>query len=464
MEDEEEITRYTENQSRLYELEEYKKDEFSKEVQFVDYDKEKQKVLNSLNENVVKANDGDLLNNNDAEELEKQEHLKGYEPKPVKNEIVEDSNISTALLKEYGNNIFSLSTYDPSVNLGKNNGKLELYGVLKQLPQFSMSQNAWTAGPAGSITDIVQNYLCGDKLEKLTVLGGTDRSFNAIDETADRVYSGTSNVGFNLSFRVYSTQTIGSRQLTSWQNWIKVLALFAQPSIASKMNIAAMGNNIVNGVLQGFDNVKDILETMGNAFMDSENKLSREGFVNALGNTIEQTMNKASILVTSRDDENRVSGNQNQRNFYGAKLWKLRILPGLIQRPVIVLIDSWSVTFSKERNLDNNQPIYIDFTINCKLDQVPNAGTWMYYLDSRNNRSGYFYDISKFTPEQKQLREKLGGVAKPNTEYTWEDVQVLDIPKPEKKFLEDKTINVYYEWQKVSSLNSNAYKLVEIEY
>ena len=46
-------------------------------------------------------------------------------PKPIKNEPdVSLKDLDESLLKEYGNNLFELVTYDPSVNNGQNNGQM----------------------------------------------------------------------------------------------------------------------------------------------------------------------------------------------------------------------------------------------------------------------------------------------------------------------------------------------------
>lgn len=393
-------------------------------------------------------------------EVEAKTKLKSTPAKPIKNEKKQESDISVELLREYGNNLFMLYTYDPSFKTDKNNGLVEMCGVLKELPPFSMSQAAWTTGPAASLTDIVKGYLCSDLMEMITTIGGNDRSFNAVDETSDRTYNGTNPVTFPLSFRIYTTQTIGSKQLTPWQTWVKLLSLFAQPSIASKVNINSIGNNVVNGVLGGLDKATSLVNSTGNIL--TSQKDSAKGLINAIGDTIEDVVNEAQVFVTTRDDENRVGGPANLKNYYGAKLWKLRVLPGLIQRPLIVVIEGWGVTFSKERNLDNSQPIYLDFTINCKLDQIPNAGNWMYYLDRRANKAGYFYDRSNLTEQQKKARKALGGTAKPDTDYTWEQVEILDIPEPQTVTKDGESYILYYEWVKSGEFNSNVYRLNEI--
>lgn len=324
-------------------------------------------------------------------------------PKPIKNEPdVSLKDLDESLLKEYGNNLFELVTYDPSVNNGKNNGQIRLIGVLKQLPNFSMSTK-WSEGPGASITNLVKDYLGNELLEIVTTIGGNDRSWNAIDEQSDRSYDGVASLPtFNLDFRIYTTETIGTKALTSWTTWETALALFAQPSIASKVSVNSMGNNLVNGVLQGLDNVTSIIKSVPEALGSNVDKSSKKNngaimtAIDAVTNTVGDVIDKAAVLVTSRDDQNRVEGQANRKSYYGAKLWKLRILPGILQRRIPVYISSWSVTYSKERKIvrDENgnaiptDPIYVDFNVQCQLDQVPNSGVWMYYFDKNANSVG----------------------------------------------------------------------------
>lgn len=324
-------------------------------------------------------------------------------PKPIKNEpdaLLKD--LDESLLKEYGNNLFELVTYDPSVNNGKNNGQIRLMGVLKQLPNFAMVSK-WAEGPGASITNFVKDYMGNELMEIVTTIGGNDRSWNAVDEQSDRVYDGVASLPtFNLDFRIYTTETIGTKALTSWTTWETALALFAQPSIASKVSVNSMGNNLVNGVLQGLDNVTSVIKSIPEALGSNADKSSQKdngaimNAIDAVTNTVGDVIDKAAVLVTSRDDQNRVEGPANRKNYYGAKLWKLRILPGILQRQIPVYISSWSVTYSKERKIirDENgnaiptDPIYVDFNVQCQLDQVPNAGVWMYYFDKNANSVG----------------------------------------------------------------------------
>ena len=330
-------------------------------------------------------------------------------PKPVENQAVVEADLSPNLLREYGNNLFELITYDPSVNNGKDGGRIKLAGVLKQLPSFSMG-STWEAGPAASLSDIIKGYMCSDMMEKIMAIGGSDRAWTTVDEGSDRTYKECTVPSFNLEFRLYPGQAIGTTELTSYDTWITALSLFAQPSIASKININAIGNNLVNGALQGLDNLKtvgtNILGTIAGGDA-SKNEQADSNMLTDLGNAVGKIVDDAAVLVTSRDDKNRVEGSCNKKNFYGGKLWKLRILPGLIQKPIIVYIAGWSVTYSKEINFQTGKPIYVDFTINCNLDQVPDAGLWMYYMDKNASEDGVFTAYEKTGCEPKQPAKEL---------------------------------------------------------
>lgn len=316
-----------------------------------------------------------------------------------------EPSINENLLREYGNNLFELVTYDPSVNMGKNGGQIRLIGVLKQLPSFNMG-TTWDSGPAASLSDILKGFLCSDLMETMVAVGGNDRSWTSVDEASDRTYKECKTPSFNLEFRLYPDQTIGTTELTTYDTWLSALSLFAQPSIASKINVNSMANNAVNGAIYGLDKFKTVTEKMmdtvaGTTVPDSESTISV--LANAVGNLVDDT----AVLVTNRDDKNRVEGPANKKSFYGAKLWKLSILPGLIEKPVIVYISSWSVTYSKEINFETGKPIYVDFTVNCVLDQVPDAGVWMYYMDRNMNESGVFTGYEKTNLKMQDLSENV---------------------------------------------------------
>lgn len=316
-----------------------------------------------------------------------------------------DSNaeptISENLLREYGNNLFELVTYDPSIK----DGQIKLIGVLKQIPSFNMG-TAWRSGPAASLSDILKGYLCSDLMEMMMAIGGSDKSWSSVDEASDRTFEECKTPSFNLEFRLYPGQNIGTTSLTTYDTWISALSLFAQPSIASKINVNAIANNAVNGAIHGLDKFKTATEKMvetvaGTKVPDSEST------INVLANTVGNIVDDTAVLVTNRDDKNRVEGTANKKSFYGAKLWKLNILPGLIEKPIVVYIENWSVTYSKEINFETGKPIYVDFTVNCALDQIPDAGLWMYYMDKNRNETGVFTGYERTNLKATDLAENI---------------------------------------------------------
>lgn len=342
-----------------------------------------------------------------AEDLAKVEmdlKLKGKRAPAVKNPDLGDApSIEESILREYGNNFFELWTYDSSCKSDKNkNGMVKIAGILKQLPTFTLN-STWEAGPAAALTDIVKSFMCSDLMEMLNAYSGWDRSWVNVDEGTDRVYASVSQTSFNLEFRVYTNQTIGSRAFSSWDTIKNVLALFAQPSIASKVSINAMGNNVVNSVAQGLDKTMDLLsnarDTVSNNVKDSEST------IDALGQSVVDVMNSAAEMVFSRDDYRRVEGPANDKSFYGGKLWKLRLMPGIFQRPLIVYVPSWSMNISKEINFTTNEPIYVDFTITCQLDQIPNSHTWTYYFDKNVGTNVFNKDF--FNPPKPKPAEPV---------------------------------------------------------
>jgi len=331
---------------------------------------------------------------------EAQKDIQGKRAPAVKNPDLGDApSIEESILREYGNNFFELWTYDSSCKSDKNkNGMVKIAGILKQLPTFTLN-STWEAGPAAALTDIVKGFMCSDLMEMLNAYSGWDRSWVNVDEGTDRVYASVSQTSFNLEFRVYTNQTIGSRVFSSWDTIKNVLALFAQPSIASKVSINAMGNNVVNSVAQGLDKTMDLLsnarDTVSNNVKDSAST------IDALGQSVVDVMNSAAEMVYSRDDYRRVEGPANDKSFYGGKLWKLRLMPGIFQRPLIVYVPSWSMNISKEINFTTNEPIYVDFTITCQLDQIPNSHTWTYYFDKNVGTNVFNKDFFN-TPKPKQ--------------------------------------------------------------
>ncbi len=288
---------------------------------------------------------------------------------------------SSDLLAEYGNNYFELITFDKGLNNGKDNGRVTLAGVLKDIPAFNMKAT-WEPGPAATISDTVKKFMTSPIAEMTTTLGGRDRAWMNLDEGTDRVYKATSKPTFSLSFKLYTNENIGSKSLTNYRTWIKALSLYTMPSVDAKVNINAMANNTLNGLYGCADLIGDVVDAAKDAFQGGEDgKQKDKDLIDKVTDAVTVAANTAAEIVQRRDGEYRVVSDANQKNFYGAKLWYLKILPGIFKNPLIVYIDSWGVTYSKEINPDTLEPIWVEFNINCSMDQVASAPVWAKYLN-----------------------------------------------------------------------------------
>lgn len=288
---------------------------------------------------------------------------------------------SNDLLAEYGNNYFELITFDKGLNNGKDNGRVTLAGVLKDIPAFNMKAT-WEPGPAATISDTVKKFMTSPLAEMTTTLGGRDRAWMNLDEGTDRVYKATSKPTFSLSFKLYTNENIGSKSLTNYRTWIKALSLYTMPSVDTKVNINAMANNTLNGLYGCADLIGDVVDAAKDAFQGGEDgKQKDKDLIDKVADAVKEAANTASDIIQRRDGEYRVVSDANQKNFYGAKLWYLKVLPGIFKNPLIVYIDSWGVTYSKEINPDTLEPIWVEFNINCAMDQVASAPVWAKYLN-----------------------------------------------------------------------------------
>lgn len=327
-----------------------------------------------------------------------------------KNVQTKDVNLNTdnKLLEEYGNNYFELITYDQGLNNSKLGGQLKLAGVLKDMPSFSMSCT-WDKGPAASISDTVKSFMCAPLVEMMTTMGGRDRAWMSLDEGTDRVYKTTSRPSFTLNFKLYPNEVIGSEKLTEWKTWLKALSLYTMPSVDAKVSINAMANNTLNGLYGCGDLIKNTLDSFqkgfSNAFDSQKNeavsdKSIIDKIVDGIGGGLETAVNGVAGQLTERDGLNRVTNSSNTKNYYGAKLWYLKLLPGIFKKPLIVYISNWGVTYSKEINPDTHEPIWVDFTVTCEMDQIASAPVWMSYI------TGQSENIETYTKEYAKANEK----------------------------------------------------------
>ena len=328
-----------------------------------------------------------------------------------KNVQTKDVNLNTdnKLLEEYGNNYFELITYDQGLNNSKLGGQLKLAGVLKDMPSFSMSCT-WDKGPAASISDTVKSFMCAPLVEMMTTMGGRDRAWMSLDEGTDRVYKTTSRPSFTLNFKLYPNEVIGSEKLTEWKTWLKALSLYTMPSVDAKVSINAMANNTLNGLYGCGDLIKNTLDSFqkgfSNAFDSQKNEaVSDKSIIDkitkGIGGGLETAVNGVAGQLTERDGLNRVTNSSNTKNYYGAKLWYLKLLPGIFKKPLIVYISNWGVTYSKEINPVTHEPIWVESTVTCEMDQIASAPVWMSYI------TGHSENIETYTTEYAKANEAV---------------------------------------------------------
>ena len=362
-------------------------------------------------EKVGKENSDREVNKQQEKIRKEQEKASKFNKLPAyKNVQTKDVNLNTdnKLLEEYGNNYFELITYDQGLNNSKLGGQLKLAGVLKDMPSFSMSCT-WDKGPAASISDTVKSFMCAPLVEMMTTMGGRDRAWMSLDEGTDRVYKTTSRPSFALNFKLYSNEVIGSEKLTEWKTWLKALSLYTMPSVDAKVSINAMANNTLNGLYGCGDLVKNTIDSFQKGFSNAFDSQKGEAatdkslidkIVDGVGGGLETAINGVAGQLTERDGLNRVTNSSNTKNYYGAKLWYLKLLPGIFKNPLIVYISNWGVTYSKEINPDTHEPIWVDFTVNCEMDQIASAPVWMSYITGKSE------NIETYTKEYAKANKK----------------------------------------------------------
>lgn len=354
---------------------------------------QKDKALHSYNKPSIEEADKAGQKESDALAAETIKESKNItiadieEVKPDTFEHIDDDNvgkIDNNLLAEYGNNFFELITYDETLEGEPYNKKLSLAGVLKDVPSFSMAAE-WITGPVATVADTVKDWFCSPTMEIVMGIGGKDRSWMNLDEGTDRIYSKVSQKpSFNLNFKIYTTENIGSKSLTTWKTWLKALSLYAMPSINNKISINAMGNQVIEGVNGAFGTIKKVFNATKNSLTSDVDK----DMLDKLGDALESAANTTEQYILHRDGPGRVQSTSNSESYYGSKIWYLRILPGIFAKPLIVYISNWGVTYSKELNISTGEPIWVEFKITCELDQIPSAPTWMKYLSNDAGENG----------------------------------------------------------------------------
>lgn len=285
--------------------------------------------------------------------------------------------------EEYGSNYFELSFY-------RNGDPIILKGILKELPSLGQSVS-WSLGPRNSISEFLCKYANSDVLQFITMALGNETNLMSLDTNTSRVFSNTTTNSISLSFRVYRYQDIGSNHnLTTADSWIHNLIVAAQPDV----NIDANLNNIANNIKKTFDESSEQFK----AYSSAMNTVSTEVKNIFKANTSFSTQNLADSLDNLLDTTVNNYGNYRDKNgnyikdrvksvsskSLGASLFKLKLYPWLFARELIVFVDNWSYTHSKEVDAQGRS-LYTDFSISCSLDQKQHSAPfWFDLIENKN--------------------------------------------------------------------------------
>ena len=268
---------------------------------------------------------------------------------------------------EYGNNYFMLYTYYPGFK-----GFLTADGVMQEMPAISMSTE-WENSPAASVGEELDKALNNEFLE-FCAMKTTDANTPIMrrkDALTSRCYKDTGDISFQLKFRVYPGQKVGTQALTTAQEWLLLLSMTTPINAACSFNVTNAIGTVVkaaDGIAAAFKAVKDSISgtnTKDEAKQNQQNKalVYAEATLGEEGATALKSFENADARITNP-------------NVFGACLFGIRLYPWIFKKPLTCYISSWSVTPSKEWNETVKDHYYYDFTLNCSMDQKPCANTW----------------------------------------------------------------------------------------
>lgn len=292
---------------------------------------------------------------------------------------------------EYGNNYFILQGGDART------GRID--GILTELPPISMSTD-WVAGPYESINSFFEELLNNDFVEFLAINGNAAAGQNTstyhrylpVGENNSRTYNSCSRLSFDLKWRVYAGQRIGTQKTSTFEDCMKFIKNLVPSDEMSKVSI----NNLKDNVIAAAEGAGELIKLATKEYSDeSEKKIKAEDDAATMANkfknnnastdnpwadieddTVRDHMSWASNALAAVNPNSRDSG-LTTYNFRGATLCTLHIYPKLFPRGIPVNIKSFNVTPSKEWNKDKEQNYYYDFEVNCEVNEIPSSPQWL---------------------------------------------------------------------------------------
>lgn len=318
----------------------------------------------------------------------------------------------------YGNNVFALTV---DYNLADKTAN-RLVGVLKEMPKLTFGAT-WEENHAGAVANAIKKLQDNPTYQTITSIVGAPQTpvILAGPSTSRRYKEPSSHASFDLSFRIYSMESIGpSTLMTGYKRALAMLTLYAAPlhtmDMSNAFNYLAynLGNTLSKALTMGAD-LTDYLAQATDPDSDAEpesnettkrfseaatqtsnlfnatktvfgslnaDPATRAANVQAWTNQIKVTADaiataSAPVNTVLHKDIGRVSHEMNvKQGKFGGALWNLTLYPGLFNYSIPVYVENWSVKQSKQIDSFGN-PAYCDFTVTCVMDQQKSANWWL---------------------------------------------------------------------------------------
>lgn len=283
-------------------------------------------------------------------------------------------------MSEYGNSYFTLSCSQGTI-----------YGVLSEMPSFGMSTE-WEEGPQAALNNFIAETVNNEKVEFLAMAaaGGASsyKRFLANGENNARTYKTCSRLEFNLKFRVYSGQNIGTESQSGPGTVFKCLSGAFPPESMGSGNFD-FKDLLKNGVAAA-EGLEEIFKEL-----TTEKTPESAGGEPAGGSTPTPTPTPAStpaqaqsgVPLENKKEFAKTKLNEmsdttvdmtGQSNLIGACIYYLNIMNYFFKKPIPVVITGFSYTPSKEVHTSSkkSRSFYYDFEITCHTWEIMSADTW----------------------------------------------------------------------------------------
>lgn len=293
--------------------------------------------------------------------------------------------------KQYGNNYFQLRA--------ANKGFID--GVLTELPAISMSTD-WVAGPMESINSFIDETFNNAFVEYLgsnaNAANGGYKRYLAVGENNAKVYNGSSRLTFDLKWRVYPGQKIGTYTTSTANECLSFIKHCVPSDDMSSISIT----DVIRNVGVAADGAVELMKNATSEYEAADWKMDKDMQVDkALArfkenqnrvNGIDENGNKTGKpekAYNEKDDaqkigyENLTNKNEedlkvfNNEQIRGAALFYLCIYyKNVFNDELPVNIKNFTATPSKEWNKDAKNHYYWDFSVTCEMNEIPSVPGW----------------------------------------------------------------------------------------